>query len=306
LYAAAIVEHEHHADGEALRRLEQILSIGRSLDGDHTLIGHLVGLSIQSIGNSGIEYLAPSLQLDSPDARARVSELTQLQDRKVRDSSATLGLRGEYTFVQQIIQDSGQNAWWIRPLGIDECRRTMHTFSSYVDSWADNWPECNRHLNSAMASAINYSRQMSSLELVAIGTSNNTLDPRGYFRQQFRTATDAAAAQLLLASRMYLFKQGVYPQAARDVVPEFLAAVPIDPFSSEHAPMRYRLDARGPTIWSVGENGTDEGAPVKMDPHDPEQRIRRYGQPDIVYGAAWASAPTAPDPNAPAASTPSP
>ena len=41
-------------------------------------------------------------------------------------------------------------------------------------------------------------------------------------------------------------------------MPEFLAAVPLDPVDGQ--PLRYRRDADGTfTLYSVGENGVDDG-----------------------------------------------
>lgn len=41
------------------------------------------------------------------------------------------------------------------------------------------------------------------------------------------------------------------------LVPQFLDAVPVDPFDGK--PLRYRIDADKIVIWSIHENMTDDG-----------------------------------------------
>ena len=115
-------------------------------------------------------------------------------------------------------------------------------------------------------------------------------------RLYFRSLADARAGSMLLAAGLYRSENSVYPSTIASLVPKYLPAPPVDPFEGSGKQMRYRVDPGGPTVWSVGENGLDEegamGTPSGFG------SARRYGQPDIVYGAAWraalAAAATAP------------
>jgi hypothetical protein len=61
-----------------------------------------------------------------------------------------------------------------------------------------------------------------------------------------------------IALRRYQLKFGVAPARLEELVPEFLPAVPVDPADGQ--PLRYRAAAAGGfTLYSVGEDGVDDG-----------------------------------------------
>jgi hypothetical protein len=60
-----------------------------------------------------------------------------------------------------------------------------------------------------------------------------------------------------LAIRAYHFDHGSHPQQLRELVPEYLSAVPEDPFSGE--PPIYRRTPTGCQLYSVGYNRRDDG-----------------------------------------------
>ncbi len=73
-----------------------------------------------------------------------------------------------------------------------------------------------------------------------------------------RAQADHAGVLAALALSAYKHQHGAYPETLSALVPEYLSAIPIDPFSDE--PLCYRLDERdGYVLYSVGENGIDDG-----------------------------------------------
>jgi len=85
---------------------------------------------------------------------------------------------------------------------------------------------------------------------------------------------DHEALRVNVALRLYRAEHGEYPAALAAVVPDYLEELPPDPFSGE--PFRYRREGEGWLLWSVGEDGDDDGA---------LEAERRWGQEDgdIVY-----------------------
>jgi hypothetical protein len=73
-----------------------------------------------------------------------------------------------------------------------------------------------------------------------------------------------------IAARQYEHQHGELPPALADLVPEFLPAVPTDPFDGR--PLRMIATAEGLTIYSIGRDRQDDGG------SDPE----RKGDPDVV------------------------
>ena len=64
-------------------------------------------------------------------------------------------------------------------------------------------------------------------------------------------------ATTALAVEAFRRAQGHLPVALKELTPQFLAAVPTDPFDG--APLRYRLLPRGYIIYSVDADGHDDG-----------------------------------------------
>jgi hypothetical protein len=60
-----------------------------------------------------------------------------------------------------------------------------------------------------------------------------------------------------LAAERYRRAHGRWPEAPADLVPGQLAAVPVDPFDAR--PLRYRRLADGIVVYSVGQDGADNG-----------------------------------------------
>ena len=63
--------------------------------------------------------------------------------------------------------------------------------------------------------------------------------------------------RLRVALELFRFKCGAYPEQLTDLSPSLIAKLPNDVFSG--GPFKYRRDAAGYTLYSVGENGRDDG-----------------------------------------------
>jgi hypothetical protein len=88
-------------------------------------------------------------------------------------------------------------------------------------------------------------------------------DPRGLVsagavRRVARTvAENHVAIATLAAERWRRAHAGTAPVSLQALVPDYVAGVPQDPFTGE--PLRYRVDATGYTIYSVGLKEVDNG-----------------------------------------------
>lgn len=89
------------------------------------------------------------------------------------------------------------------------------------------------------------------------------------------------AAAVALALERFRRRHGRWPDSLRALTPEFLDKVPADPFDGK--PLRYRVSNSGVVVYSIGENGLDDGGLFSRDqPHrspdvgfqlwNPEQR----------------------------------
>jgi hypothetical protein len=72
-------------------------------------------------------------------------------------------------------------------------------------------------------------------------------------RAQARQATTRST----IAIERYRRIHGAAPESLDQLVPEFLKKAPDDPFDG--APLRYRRDATGYKVYSIGPDGIDHG-----------------------------------------------
>jgi len=83
-------------------------------------------------------------------------------------------------------------------------------------------------------------------------------------RVLFRAARNDAIlrdAQTALAIERYRLASSRLPDQLSDLVPMFLPAVPTDPFDGK--PLRYKKLAKGYIVYSIGEDGADNGGAEK-------------------------------------------
>lgn len=84
------------------------------------------------------------------------------------------------------------------------------------------------------------------------------------------------SARTALAALRYRARQRRLPETLEALVPDYLAAVPADPFDGK--PLRYRTDGAGLAVYAVGPDGKDDGG-------DTERREAKA--PDIGFRIRW-------------------
>jgi len=73
----------------------------------------------------------------------------------------------------------------------------------------------------------------------------------------------ADAAMVAIALERWRRAHGAWPTELAQLVPEFLASVPSDAFDGD--PLRYRLDASGPRLWTAGTWGFTDFTPIEQE-----------------------------------------
>jgi len=81
---------------------------------------------------------------------------------------------------------------------------------------------------------------------------------RRVLQLEIRCIVDGRVAQTALAVERYRLAKGRLPQALSDLVPDYLGGVPEDPFDGKH--LKYRLLDPGFVVYSIGDDGIDDGA----------------------------------------------
>jgi hypothetical protein len=79
-----------------------------------------------------------------------------------------------------------------------------------------------------------------------------------------RAETERQLTLAALAITRFEMRHGKFPSGFEELVPEFLAAEPWDPMSGK--PLGYRLKDGGFVVYSVGEDGIDNGGDATPTP----------------------------------------
>jgi hypothetical protein len=74
-----------------------------------------------------------------------------------------------------------------------------------------------------------------------------------------------------VAAERYRLAHGAWPESLGQLAPGLLTEVPPDPFDGR--PLRYRRFAEGVVVYSVGENGQDDGGRVRPEEYTPSKDI---------------------------------
>ncbi len=117
----------------------------------------------------------------------------------------------------------------------------------------------------------------------------------GYFSLDWRrpmisfwtSQANRRAAAALVAIRLYQADHdGANPPSLEALVPEYLSAVPVDPFSPDGGPLRYLANAEGPVVYSVGFDGIDGGGDWRREP-SPVYSRDNWGFMDVPFPLPW-------------------
>jgi hypothetical protein len=91
-------------------------------------------------------------------------------------------------------------------------------------------------------------------------------------KRDLRVAAGVDCTRVALAIERYRLAKGSLPKELADLAPRYIDKAPLDPFDGK--PLRYKLTEPGYIVYSIGEDGTDEGGlekdkvGQKGDPHD--------------------------------------
>ncbi len=297
LFDAALAAHLDHHEREALEDLSAILTLARTVDQDPAELSHLVALAIRAVAAGGVERFNLELHLTQSDGSIDAARglLTALQEASQDRGERAIAFENEIGLAM-VSPEPGMQPfwqWWFQPLFLDETARTKHAKAEDIASLrADNWSDANAMIPR------NHRDIDTLLQASTLFESNQEAGLSWKYSQlHFRSRAACGASAMLLAAALYNTAFSHLPANAPELVPNFLPALPIDPFAVDHRPMAYRLDPAGPTVWSVGDNGTDEGGHVFYDA-DGELRPRyggssnpKHNPPDLIFGAAWTTAP---------------
>ncbi|VAX41764.1 hypothetical protein MNBD_PLANCTO03-1666, partial [hydrothermal vent metagenome] len=267
---------------EFISAMSANLALGRSLQHQASAIEALAALAIESVTYDRLRYLFPhhpeSDWLDHIDAAIRQQRAPLARDHTIE---------GERVYQLDIL------AWVFADPSNVRFGRFSKTVREYVDwmasdlsgqrlgTYAENRDSMNAYFDAMAESAVFDPFERPPLptvtgDLVLLEMLLPALSRILEHADQIETRRRGTAVMIAL-ERHYL-AHGFYPDTLSALVPEYLAVLPIDPWTGE--PLRYRLHGEGASayvLYSVGPDAEDNGGQP-----DEDFNARRDRNPDII------------------------
>ena len=261
----------------ATRSLRTLFRLGRSLENEPILISQLVQVAIHQMGLELVRKHVPLANFADDEVEMLQNEIREIDVKQ----SFVLAQQGERVFgisaftnqeeMAAIVGGSGAAS---RLLGSNEdFAFYLETMTNVVEAVKKPWPE-------AMAASTE------SAELIEARTKTWLERLRYPVTAMLVPAVEAAlsaaaqghaACQLTdaaLAIERFQRSHGALPPSWDDLVPEFLPAVPLDPFDDAARPLRFRRDEESLRIYSIGRDRVDDGGDFDGD---------FWETPDLLY-----------------------
>ena len=305
---AAVFEHQEGYHAESIETILNMNAITCKLGAGETsfLITHLVALGTDAVLALTLEAIAPTLVVERPGsrhepmprpaARNQITDLiaTLLDEEPLSTSwqrafflERACTLDTTRSLSQGTLSFSGPLAapaapWWSWPFSkfIDpmlelDALRMMQAHGQLAEvGLARNYPLALTMLPPAPGVGSSYiEKTVSTISRIMMPSLTRSAV------LHFRTLALRRMAAIALAIRLFELDRGNRPASLDELVPGYLATVPLDPFAADDRTIGYLPEADPPRLYSIGDDGMDDTGEFVMDSMG---RINPNG-PDTIY-----------------------
>jgi hypothetical protein len=277
---AMLLAHDKQCD-RAVESCQAILNVGRTMDGELILIGHLIRMAEQHIGVTTLERVLAQGQA----SEERLQAMQALLAQDLQENGWLAAIRGEragYHYLFDNIRSGKVQSAWLTKLGVrrgaggDVLESAgMWIADVYPAALLKYYPEYLRHMNRCVDIAKLPIRERPPKVAECDADRKNTKNPlimrlapalskvsTADCRQQAMLRSTMAA----LACERYRLKHkdNAWPASLDVLVKEkLLDAIPADPMDNQ--PLRYRRTKDGIVIYSIGMDMTDNHGTINRD-----------------------------------------
>jgi hypothetical protein len=261
-------EHQDGVDAAAVERLRDMLALGDWVAAGPRLESHRLRCGISDLVCDRIAQIAPDLGI-SPGASATQpaaaesvrSLIGSLLDQRALDR----GLRDAVRVERAVSVDTAE--WLaarhplVAPMFLREATRTADIWDVAESACQlDNWRAASGKLHGRRQSP-GTSPPAGAAAAQALSGIMSWPDADGTIKSHVRTVAYRRMAAIILAIRLYRLDHGdQFPPNLSALVPDYLPVLPLDPFASGTAAVKYRgPPTTRPMLYCVGENGVDDG-----------------------------------------------
>lgn len=293
--AAAMLRHHRGDDKATIALLSDALSIAERTHQRGCLLSQLVGIAIDAMSATAIQYIAPHLNVEpsikTPDSGAAASRhsVEHLMERLLDQEADSQAWRHAILTERALMLDSirtvcdgtvGISTWMgpappPAPALLDRVARILFAprWRSQVGAVLDELyrvAELGSRANWPLAKAVLPPEQRGRKTFFRdpIATLLHPLRENVFhnvYLQHIRSIAWKRMAAVALALRLYEIENGRRPASLQELVPTYLARIPEDPFAIDRRAIAYRPHADVPVLYCVGSNGVDENGAEQLD-----------------------------------------
>jgi hypothetical protein len=285
---AAYVRWQNKELIETLESVRDLLRIASAVDQQGSIVPRLISLQAQVMAVETALIVSQRTvegvpQTGSPSPKLTPSEIAAIQaviadflNESRRPAAIARAWRGERVYQADQALGFAVRARWFEMRGrsvlMDSVPEFMHMCDQIMAANGEsNWPAAQAKMP-ARARASQASISLAQMTLPSLIAAS---------RREYRALADRRAAAVALALRLYSADHaGQLPQSLSELSPKYLPAVPLDPFSGKGLELAWKKTP-SPLIYSVGENGLDDGADETKALNG--EVYLRWNSPDAVY-----------------------
>ncbi|MGB7157373.1 MAG: hypothetical protein WBD40_04865 [Tepidisphaeraceae bacterium] len=274
LHCDALLAHAEGDDTRAIKRASELLFLSRVMGKQPTFMSNLVSIAIAAIASQVSGEVGPELRIGTSAGEAPPQQvrdlIAQLLDETHTAQSQQDGLLGErmlqLTMVRSMADGTisamnGQRAagrslkgYVLTPTFLDDARLLVVHITALRQAAAasPDLPTFRQQAPKVPSSVQSQRWRHLAANLLIWGVDRAV-------ETNYRAVADRRLAATALAARMYAVDHGgKLPPSLDALVPGYLPEVPRDPTSAGQ-PLHYTSDDPDPRIWTLGENGRDDG-----------------------------------------------
>ncbi|MGE0609356.1 MAG: hypothetical protein AB7O62_19850 [Pirellulales bacterium] len=259
-----------HGAAESIRAMWRA---GESLEYEPIIISQLVRVAIGGMAAAQLQDFLPVVDFSDNDLRMLQAEFRRY------DGQAAIGrsLRGERAIGLIAFDDLGNtnpqlaSLPGMRLMLVADKAYYLEQMSRLIEAGDAELPASRTQLqkiDSEIAQAISGSKVqklgkiMTAMLIPALSAATDA---------NYRAVARCRVIDAALAAELYRRQQGTFPAKLDDLVPEFMPAVPLDPFTG--TPLKMAVRGSNLVIYSVGADNLDDGG----------KEDQRGGKPDVVF-----------------------
>ncbi len=296
--------HSIGDDAAAVELLRDALHHAELVQEPPTIISYLVGVGCSDMTIRTIEFMAHNLAVgDAPGAsREQVRALIDdLFDEETPHRELRRAMYSERLFqLDCVMQISGGNLnpaalftvgggggppslgvfdMLFRPLMILDGEYMLQHMRQMIEACdRSTWPAAREIMDVLEVEAeqvhIGLGSVRRPLSAVMLPSLGNVV------RWYYKGLAERRMAAIALAMRLYELDHGRRPSTLVELIPDYLAAMPLDPMAAGDRPISYLPNAEQPVLCSVGENGKDDGGAYVL---DAKGRVQREESDTVFY-----------------------